>query len=174
MEHLAKALEQTLSQNKELMENSQKISESLLKTIEKMSDGLTKASIEAMSPIGRSCGKISLFKPGESQPFVTADKELKSYLVSQETPSIEESGTYTGTITELDKIAGTCKISLLDDDDDSPRTAAGILDPSFRLEKNNIYIVLFSSDSPISYTAKSQLDKDGNIVKFFISDAKPV
>lgn len=62
MEHLAKALEQTLSQNKELMENSQKISESLLKTIEKMSDGLTEASIEAMSPIGRSCGKNFTFQ----------------------------------------------------------------------------------------------------------------
>ena len=62
MEYLAKALEQTLAQNKELAENSQKISESLLRTIERMSDGLAKANLEAMSPVGRSCGKISLFK----------------------------------------------------------------------------------------------------------------
>ena len=173
MEYLAKALEQTLAQNKELAENSQKISESLLRTIERMSDGLAKANLEAMSPVGRSCGKISLFNSGESQPFVIVDKEFKDFLTSQETPSIDESNTYVGTITELDKLTGTCKISLIGDDDDSPRTPAEILDPSFRLEKNNVYIAAFSADSPISFTAKSQLDKDGNIVKFFISDANP-
>lgn len=174
MEYLAKALEQTLAQNKELMENSQKISESLLRTIQRMTDGLSKASLEAMSPIGRSCGKISLSESGRNVPFVTVDKELKDFLTWQETPSIEVSNNYIGTITELDKVTGTCKISLADDDDDTLRTPAEILDPSFWLEKKNVYITAFSNDAQISFTAKSQIDKDGNIVKFFISDAHPV
>lgn len=171
MEHLAKALEQALAQNKELAENSQKMTESLLKTIERMADGLTKASVETMSPIGKSCGKIALFDGNETTPFVTADKSLKEYLSEESESSIEESSTYSGTLTELDKITGTCKITLSNDEDDT-RIAAEIWDPSFKLERENVYITSFSKDQPITFTAKSQLDKDGNIVKFFISDAK--
>ncbi len=171
MEHLAKALEQALAQNKELAENSQKMTESLLKTIERMADGLTKASVETMAPIGKSCGKIALFDGNETTPFVTADKSLKEYLSEESESSIEESSTYSGTLTELDKITGTCKITLSNDEDDT-RIAAEIWDPSFKLERENVYITSFSKDQPITFTAKSQLDKDGNIVKFFISDAK--
>lgn len=171
MEHLAKALEQALAQNKELAENSQKMTESLLKTIERMADGLSKASVETMAPIGKSCGKISLFDGNETTPFVTADKTLKEYLSEESESSIEEPNTYTGTLTELDKITGTCKITLSNDEDDT-RIAAEIWDPSFKLERENVYITSFSKDQPITFTAKSQLDKDGNIVKFFISDAK--
>lgn len=171
MEHLAKALEQALAQNKELAENSQKMTESLLKTIERMADSLSKASVETMAPIGKSCGKISLFDGNETTPFVTADKTLKEYLSEESESSIEEPNTYTGTLTELDKITGTCKITLSNDEDDT-RIAAEIWDPSFKLERENVYITSFSKDQPITFTAKSQLDKDGNIVKFFISDAK--
>lgn len=171
MEYLAKALEQTLAQNKEFSENSQKMTESLLRTIEKMSDGLTKASIEAMSPIGRSCGTISMSTTGNAKPFVTIDKSLKDFVSTQDAPSIEDTNTYTGLITELDKVSGTCKITLIGDDEDAARTPAEILDPAFRIEKNNVYVYAFSCDAPIKFTAKSQIDKDGNIVKFFISDA---
>lgn len=171
MEHLAKALEQALAQNKEYAENAHRMQGTMMRTIDKMADGLTKAASDAMSPIGKSCGTVSLYRDGETVPFVSMDKALKDYIQAQTESSVEESKTYSGVLSELDKVTGTCKITLEDDEEES-RITAEILDPSFRLEKSNAYLKSFTTDVPLSFTAKALLDKDGNIVKFFISDAQ--
>lgn len=134
MQTLAKAVEQVLARNKDLLEHSQKITDELSKTVERMAASLSKA---------------------------THDIKV----------TVAGSKTFTGTITEIDKVTGTCKI-MLENDEEHTRIPAEIWDPCFKLEKDNVYIVSFSRGLPVTFTAKSQLDNDGNIFKFFISDAK--
>lgn len=70
MDHLSKALQSSLSQNKEMQER-------LLVTLDKMADGLVAANKQALAPIGRSCTTISVFQ--DQKECVKADGNLREY-----------------------------------------------------------------------------------------------
>ena len=130
MEHLSKALEQSLNQNKDLQDR-------LLSTIDKLADSLAAANRQALTPIGKSCKTIS---PEEQ---------------------------FTGQISELDLMTGACKISLADSEDERIN---GIITAPALMMLNNAYVEAFSKRADLNFRAKAQKSRDGDIMKFFISD----
>ena len=154
MEHLAAALKQSLSQNQELQGR-------LLAT----ADGLAAANRQAMHPIGRSCQTVCILDQDKKETGISADKLLKEHFEQAKEQVITKEMTYTGRISELDRVTGTCKVSL-DDDPDDMRIIGLITDPS-----NNAYVVAFANNAKLKFQAKAQLDQNGDIVKLFISDA---
>lgn len=161
MEHLSNALKQSLEQNQEIQER-------LLSTIDKMADGLVAASRQALSPIGRSCQTVSVLDKQKQPTTIFADKTVKEQLENQISQEITPETTYIGRISELDRITGTCKLSL-DDDADTVRTSGQITDPLLQIA-NNPYVQAFANNSYLRFKAKAQLSQDGDIVKLFISD----
>lgn len=162
MEHLAAALKQSLSQNQELQGR-------LLETIDKLADGLTAASRQAMHPVGRSCQTVCLLDKDKKSTGISVDKLLKDHFDQAKEQVITKETTYTGRISELDRVTGTCKISL-DDDPDDMRITGLISDPLLQVS-NNPYVASFANNNKLQFKAKAQLDQNGDIVKLFISDA---
>ena len=148
MEHLAAALKQSLSQNQ---------------------DGLTAASRQAMHPVGRSCQTVCLLDKDKKSTGISVDKLLKDHFDQAKEQVITKETTYTGRISELDRVTGTCKISL-DDDTDDMRITGLISDPLLQVS-NNPYVASFANNNKLQFKAKAQLDQNGDIVKLFISDA---
>lgn len=162
MEHLAAALKQSLSQNQELQGR-------LLATIDKLADGLAGANRQAMHPIGRSCQTVCILDQDKKETGISADKLLKEHFEQAKEQVITKEMTYTGRISELDRVTGTCKVSL-DDDPDDMRIIGLITDPLLQVS-NNAYVVAFANNAKLKFQAKAQLDQNGDIVKLFISDA---
>lgn len=157
MKLLAKALEKVLDQNKELQDR-------LLKTIEKLADGLTVADRQALAPIGRSCRITSEEK---QSGFVIAEEALKRVLKPQPGVKVLPIKEYTGTITELDLLSGSCRLSLSDDGAD--RIPAVIADPELAMP-NNPYVTAFALREALTFRAKAQLSLDGVILRLIICE----
>lgn len=160
MEHLSKALEQSLNQNKELQDR-------LLSTIDKLADSLSAANRQALAPIGKSCRTIALMDEQKTADVLKVDETLKRVIDKQPDAEISPEEEFTGTITELDLVNGSCKVSLIDGDGE--RINGVITDPVL-MQPENVYLTAFSSRSEITFRAKVQLSREGDIVKFFISD----
>ncbi len=161
MEHLAKALEQSLNQNKELQDR-------LLSTIDKMADGLVSANRQALSPIGTACQTISILEEDRKTSVMSADKKLKEFFSEAQTQAIEDERVYSGVISELDRLTGTCKVAMEGDDIDD-RVNGLITDPSLSMIENE-YVKAFSSGQVLKFKAKAKLNSDGDIVRLYISD----
>lgn len=165
MEQLAAALKQSLSQNQELQGR-------LLETIDKLADGLAAASRQAMYPVGRSCQTVCILDQDKKETGIAADKAFKEYLEKNKEQVITKETSYTGRISELDRVTGACKVSL-DDDPDDMRINGLISDPMLQVSSNP-YVVAFANNDKLKFQAKAQLDSNGDLVKLFISDASVV
>lgn len=161
MEHLSKALEQSLNQNKDLQDK-------LLSTIDKLADSLSAANRQALAPIGKSCRTIALMDEKKSADVLKVDETLKRVIDKQPDAQISPEEEFTGTISELDLVNGSCKVSLTDGDGE--RINGVITDPVLMMPKN-VYLTAFSNRSELTFRAKVQLSREGDIVKFFISDS---
>ena len=144
MEQLAAALKQSLTQSQELQGR-------LLETIDKLADGLTAASCHSTRPIGRSCQTVCILDPD------TADKAFKECLEKSKEQTLTQESSYTGRISELDRVTGACKVSL-DDDPDDMRINGLISDPMLQVSSNP-YVVAFANNEKLKFQAKAQLSR---------------
>lgn len=167
MKHLRELFEKQLG-------FSNAVTEKMLVTIEKLTDGLQPAARKSVSPVGKTCDRIDLYEGGlRHQSIDLAAKEL--ILADPETDLLPERE-YAVKITEMDKVKKTCKVHFAEeddaggtDDDGSPvRVSGDITDPAIMLA-DNPYMAAFASGSPIKIKAKA-LVRDGLITKLFISD----
>lgn len=160
MEHLSKALQQSISQNKELQER-------LLGTIDKMADGLIAANRQALSPIGKSCKTISLLD--ENQEFVKADKELKTFFSKPTENKVTAETIFVVKFSELDLRNGSCKLTLEEYEATDERINGQISDPLLTTP-NNPYVNAFANSSFIKVKGKAILSQENEVSKLFISD----
>lgn len=161
MEHLSKALEQSLSQNKELQDR-------LVGTIDKLADGLIAANRQALSPIGKSCETISLLD-GEKE-FVKANEALKNYFSKSNDTQITSERTFKVRFSELDLKTGSCKLSL-DETETEDRISGQISDPLLTTP-NNPYVIAFAKGAFLQVKGKAVIASDDGISKLYISDVK--
>lgn len=165
MEHLAKALELALVQNKENADNARRITEQLIKIIDRMSDGLASARRQAVSPIGKSCTEISIFNE-KNDKIVTTDLSDKAAWNATDDEQVTKSQYFYGHLTELDKITGNCKLTI----DPGERLNGTISDPMLQIPEN-VYVTAFAKDLRVKVIAKALVDKNGEVQRLFISDA---
>lgn len=163
MKHLSEALKQSMSQQADVQER-------MLLTIEKLADALQPSVRQALTPIGQSVESINLRHRGEASPQVLLDRETKELAQIDKNNTITESRLMSGVISELDMISGTCKVTL--ESDKETRVPAKIVDPVVGLP-NNPYAKALAQISSITFTAKAEIDTDGNVVTLYISDYQP-
>lgn len=155
-----------MSQNRENAENECLIQESMIRTIDRMADGLS-----AMSAIVRCGSAVSSCSEGEAAQTGSMRSAPKDCVRTRNVFAAAGLKSFSGVLTELDKVAGTCRLRLIDETCPT-RISADIVDPCFQLEKDNAYIKSFVNETPLSFKAKVLLDKEGNITKFVIIDAE--
>lgn len=160
MKHLSEALKQSLGQQADMQGK-------LLSTIEKLADALQPSVRQALAPVGQSVESINIRRQGDSSPSVVLDRETKELASVGKENTITDSRQYSGVISELDMITGTCKVALEGDPD--IRIPAAITDPIGQ-RPGNPYAAAMLHLSPIRFIAKSELDQEGAIVKLYISD----
>lgn len=160
MKHLSEALKQVIGSQTDTQER-------LLLTIEKLADALRPSVRQALSPIGKSVESISLRGKNESAPSVVLDRETKELASVDVENTITPSQQLVGVISELDMISGSCKVAL--ESDPSIRIPAKIVDPVVS-QPNNPYAVALSQIASIQFTAKAEIDAEGNVVNLYISD----
>jgi hypothetical protein len=168
MKHLSQALQQSIGQQAQMQER-------MLLTIEKLSESLQPSVRQALNPIGQSVDAISLISAATHQaPSATfvLDKHTKELAEVSRNHSITRPLQMTGLISELDMLSGACKVSLVNDPetgDPASRVTAKIVDPLVHLP-NNPYAQALSEVSSITFTAKAEIDADGNVITLYISD----
>lgn len=136
-------------------------------TIEKLADALQPSVKQALAPIGQSVESINLRRDCDSAAVVILDRETKELANIDKNNTITEARAFSGVISELDMMTGSCKVAL--ESDLTSRISAKIVDPEVRLP-NNPYVTALSKLSIISFTAKAEVDEEGNIVNLYISD----
>lgn len=160
MKHLSEALKQSLGQQADMQGK-------LLATIEKLADALQPSVRQALAPVGQSVDSINIRRQGEREPAVVLDRETKELVSVSKENTIADSRQYSGIISELDMLTGTCKVALEGDPD--IRIPAAITDPVGQ-RPGNPYATAMLHLSTIRFLAKAELDQDGTIVKLYISD----
>lgn len=160
MEYLAKALEQSLSQNKDLQAQ-------LLSTIDRLADSLAAANRQALSPIGKSCRTISVLDDKKEAELLKADESLKRDMEARPDSIVDQETQFVGQISELDLVTGACKVSLAGEEGE--RISGVITDPALMMP-DNAYTQAFAKRAEVTFRAKAQKSRDGAIVKLFISD----
>ena len=139
----------------------------MLSTIDKLADSLAAANRQALTPIGKSCKTISVLDDKKNSDLVKIDGTLKREIESRQDSVISSEEKFTGQISELDLMTGACKISLVGGEDE--RINGVITDPALMMP-DNAYVEAFSKRADITFRAKTQKSRDGDIMKFFISD----
>ena len=182
MKHLSQALQASISQHV-------KTQERMLLTIEKLAESLQPAVRQALSPVGQSVDSISLSSKdsdGCATPAGTAftfDRHTKELATNRKNIAITGPHQLSSVISELDMLTGSCKISVLSDTDrlyplypidnltadPSKRITAKIVDSVISVP-NNPYAEALSNASSITFTAKAQIDDDGQVAVLYISD----
>ena len=179
MKHLSQALQASISQHV-------KTQERMLLTIEKLAESLQPAVRQALSPVGQSVDSISLSSKdsdGCATPAGTAftfDRHTKELATNRKNIAITGPHQLSSVISELDMLTGSCKISVLSDmdplypidnltGDPTKRITAKIVDPVISVP-NNPYAEALSNASSITFTAKAQIDADGQVAVLYISD----
>jgi len=160
MKHLSDALKQAIGSQAGMQER-------MLLTIEKLADALRPSVKQALSPIGKSVESISLRRSSEVAPNIVLDRETKELASADIENTISPPQQLSGVISELDMISGTCKVSL--ESDPENRVSAKIVDPVVG-QPNNPYARALAQISPIEFTAKVEIDSEGNVVNLYISD----
>lgn len=164
MKHLSDALKQSLSQQAETQER-------MLATIEKLADALQPSVRQALTPIGQSVESINLRQESDSQARIHLDRETKELASVDKNNTITSAKQFFGVISELDMLTGACKVAL--ESDPSTRVPAKIVDPVVQLP-NNPYVQAMSKIAIIEFTAKAEIDIEGNTVNLYISDYNPL
>lgn len=160
MKHLSDALKQSIGQQADVQER-------MLLTIEKLADSLQPSVRQALAPIGQSVETINLRRRGAPSERVVLDRETKELAQLGKDHRITGPHQLSGIISELDMVSGSCKVSL--ESDPENRVAAKIVDPVVSLP-NNPYAQALSQIATITFTAKAEIDLEGNIVTLYISD----
>lgn len=167
MKHLKDLLEQQLGFSKQ-------VTERMMDTIDRLSDGLRPSVKKAVSPVGDTCSRIDLYIEG--QKHQTMDQALKDSLVDDSESQIISERVYVVEISEMDRIRRTCKVHLVGPDteesteeDGTPRRInADITDPAALLEPN-VYMEAWFRSTKLNVKAKALL-RNGLIAKMYISD----
>lgn len=162
MKHLSDALKQSIGQQAEMQER-------MLLTIEKLADSLQPSVRQALTPIGQSVESINLRRREAPVERVVLDRETKELSQVGKDHTITGAHQMSGVISELDMVSGSCKVSLESDPD--TRVPAKIVDPVVGLP-NNPYAQALSQIATITFTAKAEIDADGNVVTLYISDCQ--
>lgn len=160
MKHLSDALKQSIGQQGETQER-------LLLTIEKLAESLQPSIRQAMTPVGQSVESIHLLRRDATGSRVVLDRETKELSQVGKDHAITGPHQMSGVISELDMVSGSCKVSLESEPD--TRIPAKIVDPVVSLP-NNPYAQALSQITTITFTAKAEIDSDGNTVALYISD----
>lgn len=160
MKHLSEALKQSLAQQGDVQGK-------LLATIEKLADALQPSVRQALAPVGDSVESINIRAQGAAVPSVVLDRETKELANASKENTITESRQFSGVISELDMLTGTCKVALENDPD--IRISAAITDPVGQ-RAGNPYAAAMLHLQSIKFLAKAEVDPDGAIIKLYISD----
>ena len=169
MRHLRELFEKQLS-------FSQKVSERMMDTVDRLADALQPSVKKSVAPIGQTCDRIDLYSHGSMNASIdVADKEA---ILSEKETQILPEKEYSVVISEMDRIKRSCKVSFtgpdseenIEEDGSRRRIACEITDPVAILD-DNPYLKAFISSKPVTIKAKALL-RDGLVVKLFISDAK--
>lgn len=161
MKYLSEALKQSLGQNASMADR-------LLTTIDRMAEALQPAAKQALAPVGNSCQSIGIYKPGEEKPFMVLDQGTKNALNHGPDVQITELKTFVGVISEMDMETGGCRVTV-EGLEGAGRITATITDPVGR-SAGNPYALAMAKAMPITFSAKAEVDPDGNILRLYISD----
>ncbi|KAA0983276.1 hypothetical protein [Pseudomonas sp. ANT_J28] len=167
MKHLKDLLEQQLGFSKQ-------VTERMMDTIDRLSDGLRPSVKKAVSPVGDTCSRIDLYAEGKKHQ--TMDQSLKDSLVDDSDSQVLGEKVYVVEISEMDRIKRTCKVHLVGPDteegteeDGTPRRInADITDPAALIEPN-VYMEAWYKSTKLNVKAKALL-RNGLIAKMYISD----
>ena len=140
----------------------------LMDVVQQMGVSLGSATREALAPVGKSCGSVSLHSNGEC--VASIDPPFKEEILAKQSAETFENGSFSGILTALDRETGACKIAPVDEKDET-RTPGIISDPALQVA-GNAYLRSFVEGRPISFQAKAVLNKDGDPVKFYIAEAE--
>lgn len=132
---------------------------------EKFVDGERISARRFTAPIGESCDTATLLVG--KQKVVELDVAGKEQIYKDEIPQISAEQTYRVSISELDKLNKTCKVSF-EGEKEEHRILAKIADPDL-----NPYIDAFSRGQRISVRAKAELKDDGDVGKLHILNLAP-
>ena len=175
MNRFADALDKALEARKEADQQSHErevqllaLQKQLMDVVQQMGVSLGSATREALAPVGKSCGSVSLHSNGEC--VASIDPPFKEEILAKQSAETFENGTFSGILTALDRETGACKIAPVDEKAE-PRTPGIISDPALQVA-GNAYLRSVVEERPISFQAKAVLNKDGDPVKFYISEAE--
>ena len=175
MNRFADALDKALEARKQADQQSHErevqllaLQKQLMDVVQQMGVSLGSATREALAPVGKSCGSVSLHSNGEC--VASIDPPFKEEILAKQSAETFENGSFSGILTALDRETGACKIAPVDEKDET-RTPGIISDPALQVA-GNAYLRSFVEGWPISFLAKAVLNKDGDPVKFYISEAE--
>lgn len=154
---------QLLQQQNALLMQQQK---ALLDVVKTMSVSLGAAAREALSPVGKYCSSVSLHTEGKCVAQI--DPAMKA-AIEERKQEVTQLGSFSGVLTAIDRDSGSCKVAPVEDD--GTRSAGVIWDTTLQ-DANNPYFMPLITGSPLSFKAKAVLNKDGEPVKFYITEAQ--
>jgi hypothetical protein len=160
LKHLSDALKQSQGSNAEMQSR-------LLATIEKLADALQPAVRQALAPIGLSVESINIRQHGDASAPVGLDRMTKELASAEKSTTISDAKEFSGVISELDMMTGACKVSL----ETAPETriSSVITDPIGQ-RPGNPYAQAMAKLQTIRFTAKAEIDQDGDLINLYISD----
>ncbi|MCW2763362.1 MAG: hypothetical protein JWR85_3563 [Marmoricola sp.] len=162
MKHLAASLETAI---RELGHRDDKVVEGLLSTINRMADVLKPAAKQAVLPVGRSAGTLTI---GEENSMATGhviDRAERDAIYAVDPPQIGNEVEIELLFVEMNLDSKSCRVVGAGEDDH--RVSAEITDPEF-LVPNNAYVTAFAAKSPLVVRAKPTL-RDGSVERWYIS-----
>jgi hypothetical protein len=118
-----------------------------------------------VSPIGETCETLTIGHPGRGPMIV--DRSMKEAINAEQAVEILDEATYEITISEIDLLRRSCKLSLVKDDDEQ-RYDGEITDPIIEMP-HNAYAVAVAERAVLRIRAKAQI-RDGDFHKFYISN----
>lgn len=162
MKHLSAALEAAI---RELGHRDDKVVAGLLETIDKMADVLRPAARQAVAPIGRSAGTVSVAEHGAPTPAIVVDQAMRDAIEAVDPPQIGDEVIVEFVFVEMNHDSRTCRVSPVPDD--ASRSPAEITDPEFLLP-NNAYATAFAAKRALRVRAKPTI-RDGQVERWYIS-----
>jgi molybdopterin biosynthesis enzyme len=140
-------------------------SEMMMKAIDLLAESQRQNARLVASPVGDTCETIAIGSPDRLPILI--DRTVKAALNAEQPTEILRETTYEVTISEIDILRRSCKVSLSGDSEEQ-RYDAEITDPVVQLP-GNPYAAAVSEQTALKVKAKVQL-RDGDLQKFFISN----
>lgn len=162
MKHLREALEVAI---RELGHRDEPIIARLLDTVDRMADVLKPAARQAVAPVGRTAGTLTVGEGGSAGRQVVVDKAERDAIDAASPIEIGPEETIGFLFTEMNLDSRTCKVST--DLANPARYAADITDPEI-LTPHNAYADAFAAQRMLTVRAKPTL-RDGAVERWYIS-----